>query len=1053
MLQNLCYSLRVKQQSMSSSIPIHAVNNVANICSHRMQIKALEPVVADEIPLAEPVDQDTDDDIVNTGDCAGSGTRGFATQTIYQNKRRAQALAESNEDLTPPALQARANLQASIMPIPMPNMPTALTLFQAPAVTPAVTPSSPATATATATATPSGSPSTEFLMPVDYSAAKGHPTFRFLRQMMQGHPKRRNVQTREKAPTHVCIDILTFGSRKGQQCGCAIRLVPRKKQFGFLSDAGAKHHNSLMHRGSKSFLAMEEEMKEHQAALNQEHIAAMGRVTGNQKGLVSCGTAKEQLSAQARWVFYGTIAVTFTTFGDNYFRQMMLCANPKAVFLNRLLFIKYLKAEWSNFLAYLRYVHADSRVQAAGNAYFQGQHDGVTLKENKSKYQGFSGTLDFGFNCWTIAFGFIQCDDGKAANVAEQFSSLFEERVGRPLQGCMSGCVSDVAASKVGELLLDEAEDGELYCGKDNKKCGMHVTDKPLAMVAGKLVRTKNKKVIDGFDDMSDLTDLHHRRAIEFSYASRHKALFAHCVIKELACVKPQPDLCTTRVAAHYMMIVAQIRIWSANDAYVEQRVKELSNGEKKNHKKVKDEVARYKAMRVTAVQWEATVEAEAVMNALRWQSLVFQQDSNYTGGMHAFIIRDTQRRLSPGTPLMVIDLAQIGRQSQRALPRVARKDEDLTPMGLRAKQIGYRENNLRLHAEYEALTVDQLGASYLDPRLRHAPHLSPAEKLKAKEILRGWYVAFANVADKYHAAAQAGHAACIAWEAAAAAGVKVKAAMDWTAVAEADAARRHEQLPPVQKPTPLSPMTLGITGMMDGSDGDSDQEDDGQQCLHASDSDQEDDFAAADASSFCPEGYDSDTISLDPLSNSDNDEPLPSALPRPRRHISAEFDSCFCNWTRMKIDWLALFPVELAGCKPAELHPTLHLGGLEIGVVLASIVGKEAGRTPRYGWLPAMARARLAKRLSAAFSERLNSAAKMVMCNGRTTLDHANLEMLAVLRINRPFMEVMNDHHRHVLGPSDIAVASVVPEPIDLDEPLVDYNAEIQHCHFVMQK
>ena len=76
-----------------------------------------------------------------------------------------------------------------------------------------------------------------------------------------------------------------------------------------------------------------------------------------------------------------------------------------------------------------------------------------------------------------------------------------------------------------------------------------------------------------------------------------------------------------------------------------------------------------------------------------------------------------------------------------------------------------------------------------------------------------------------------------------------------------------------------------------------------------------------------------------------------------------------------------------------------------------------------------------------------------MVMCSGRTTLDHANLEMLAVLRINRPFMEVMNDHHRHVLGPSDIAVASVVPEPIDLDEPLVDYNAEIQHCHFVMQK
>ena len=90
------------------------------------------------------------------------------------------------------------------------------------------------------------------------------------------------------------------------------------------------------------------------------------------------------------------------------------------------------------------------------------------------------------------------------------------------------------------------------------------------------------------------------------------------------------------------------------------------------------------------------------------------------------------------------------------------------------------------------------------------------------------------------------------------------------------------------------------------------------------------------------------------------------------------------------------------------------------------------------------MARARLAKRLPAAFSERLNSAAKMVMSNGRTTLDDTTLEMPAVLRINRPFMELMNDQHRHVLKPSDIAQASVVPEPVDLEEPLVDYNLEL---------
>ena len=96
-----------------------------------MQIKVLEPVVADEIPVAEPVDQDTDDDTVNTGELVG-----FATQTIYQNKRRAEASDEEERErgrAYAAACQSGAARLRAAATVPT-AMPTTLTLFQAPAV-------------------------------------------------------------------------------------------------------------------------------------------------------------------------------------------------------------------------------------------------------------------------------------------------------------------------------------------------------------------------------------------------------------------------------------------------------------------------------------------------------------------------------------------------------------------------------------------------------------------------------------------------------------------------------------------------------------------------------------------------------------------------------------------------------------------------------------------------------------------------------------------------------------------------------------------------------
>ena len=49
---------------------------------------------------------------------------------------------------------------------------------------------------------------------------------------------------------------------------------------------------------------------------------------------------------------------------------------------------------------------------------------------------------------------------------------------------------------------------------------------------------------------------------------------------------------------------------------------------------------------------------------------------------------------------------------------------------------------------------------------------------------------------------------------------------------------------------------------------------------------------------------------------------------------------------------------------------------------------------------------------MGSSFCERMNSAAKNVMTEGRTLLSPQELEMMVVLRINRVFMEHMKLNH-----------------------------------------
>ena len=63
-------------------------------------------------------------------------------------------------------------------------------------------------------------------------------------------------------------------------------------------------------------------------------------------------------------------------------------------------------------------------------------------------------------------------------------------------------------------------------------------------------------------------------------------------------------------------------------------------------------------------------------------------------------------------------------------------------------------------------------------------------------------------------------------------------------------------------------------------------------------------------------------------------------------------------------------------------------------------------------GYLPAMAFAYTGDNMSSSFCERINSVAKDILTEERTLLDERELEMVAVLRINRTFMEYMKEMH-----------------------------------------
>jgi hypothetical protein len=87
----------------------------------------------------------------------------------------------------------------------------------------------------------------------------------------------------------------------------------------------------------------------------------------------------------------------------------------------------------------------------------------------------------------------------------------------------------------------------------------------------------------------------------------------------------------------------------------------------------------------------------------------------------------------------------------------------------------------------------------------------------------------------------------------------------------------------------------------------------------------------------------------------------------------------------------------------PKHLDLIDHLLDIDMGALYKQLHGLN-----KFSVLPLLGMCYLGNNLASSYNERVNSAGKLIMGNGRTLLGRRHLEMCVVLRMNRDFMAYM---------------------------------------------
>ena len=154
---------------------------------------------------------------------------------------------------------------------------------------------------------------------------------------------------------------------------------------------------------------------------------------------------------------------------------------------------------------------------------------------------------------------------------------------------------------------------------------------------------------------------------------------------------------------------------------------------------------------------WEEAKELEGVLYATSHASFLVQHENKFLAGFQKAVADRMKVMLGPDSNIFVLNTAAEGFGGRLPLPRVARPDDDLTPVGRRAKQRAFEETVSRFGAfatdeEIVDYLLDVRLAGLLGVREMFAENIgleydptkeeSPALK-KAKSLVRKKYIDF----------------------------------------------------------------------------------------------------------------------------------------------------------------------------------------------------------------------------------------------------------------------------------------------------------------------
>ena len=654
--------------------------------------------------------------------------------------------------------------------------------------------------------------------------------------------------------------------------------------------------------------------------------------------------------AQAQWYVYAKMHISKQSFNDNYFKQMLMAGGTKKL-LEMQQLKKWVRAEFSVFLLYLKMLLNLKMDEAQGNAFAQFLHDGGTL-ESHQKYQAFA--IQFIAAQWfgnlTVCFGLVACADGHDLVISKLAVSTFEARVGLKFGDVFGSVISDRAAKGVGNHLdVDEVE-----------VCLMHDGDKVGASAIGLLTRSKNSRIVNPFRKGEVMVENARKMSSSLTMSHNYEAFweFANDTVKEVPRIVIKVDHNGTRIAATHILLLSILR---------------LNRGLKVWHASKKVELQ----LQWTSSEegWQAMAEAEAVLNVSRITTTLAQYEGRYTGA-YACLIKGTTMNALRAPTMAVVELEKVREQSAAKLPRTMKSVREFGPVGAEVRRraqleaerrfCGNKTEIVEMNAEI-IMSDRELLASVLDLRTLGCLHMSEAQRKQAKALFMTAYVGYTCNARNFEEERRA------AWEAKAEAEAAAARAEMGKKAGKASAEEPKEK-----KPKIASGAKFG--GSAWSSDDEEDEPSDGvkAQMQHVPD----------DEVPGMPNGVEAPSV---------------------KEFAKIEAKKVWKNWTKLLevIDWSEQFKdAEL----PEEPDIVFDLMELDMGIFYNKIIKSDANRKI-YGYIPAMAsccHAEIGALNAESFCERVLSAANLVVNEGNTLLSSDEVEMLGVLRINRTFMEKM---------------------------------------------